>query len=68
MLRTVVAWVPIACQAFRDYRLGAVTLSTQMLAVVKRMLRGEAVDQAGSGLNRREWAELMAALGRNLDP
>jgi thymidylate synthase (FAD) len=65
MLETVAAWVPLACQAFRDYQLGAVTLSAQMLAVVRRMLAGEAVVQAQSGLNRREWAELMAALGRD---
>jgi thymidylate synthase (FAD) len=65
MLRTVAAWVPVAHQAFLDYRLGAVTLSAQMLTAVRRMLAGEAVDQANSGLNRREWAELMAALGRN---
>jgi thymidylate synthase (FAD) len=65
MLTTVEAWVPVACQAFRDYRLGAVTLSAQMLAAVRRMLAGEAVDQPNSGLNRREWVELMAALGRD---
>jgi thymidylate synthase (FAD) len=35
-----------------------------MLAVVRRMLAGEAVDQASSGLNRREWTELLAALGQ----
>ena len=64
MLNTVEAWVPRACAAFRDYRLGAVTLSAQMLAVVKRMLEGEAVDQPSSGLNRREWTELMGSLGR----
>ncbi|MGE0415858.1 MAG: FAD-dependent thymidylate synthase [Acetobacteraceae bacterium] len=63
MLATVDAWVPLAAAAFRDYRLGAVTLSAQMLDVVKRRLAGEAVDQANSGLNRREWSELMAALG-----
>ncbi len=62
MLGTVAAWVPVAHQAFLDYRLGAVTLSAQMLAVVRRMLAGEAVEQPVSGLNRREWAELMAAL------
>ena len=62
MLGTVAAWVPVAHQAFLDYRLGAVTLSAQMLAVVRRMLAGEAVDQSNSGLNRREWAELAAAL------
>ena len=57
MLRMAEAWVPIACAAFRDYRLGAVTLSAPMVAVVKRMLAGEAVTQETSGLNRREWAE-----------
>ena len=64
MLKTVDAWVPLAAQAFRDYRLGAVTLSAQMLAVVKRMLGGEAVALSDSGLNRREWGELMGVLGR----
>lgn len=64
MLQTVEAWVPVACKAFRDYRLGAVTLSAPMLAVVRRMLAGESVALEGSGLNRREWTELMAALGR----
>jgi thymidylate synthase (FAD) len=58
------AWVPIAHQAFLDYRLGAVTLSAQMLEAVRRMVAGEAVTQGDSGLNRREWGELMAALGR----
>jgi len=63
MLGTVAAWVPVAHQAFLDYRLGAVTLSAQMLTVVRRMLAGESVEQPDSGLNRREWAELVAALG-----
>jgi thymidylate synthase (FAD) len=65
MLGTVAAWVPVAHQAFLDYRLGAVTLSAQMLAVVRRKLAGEPVEQANSGLNRREWDELMAALKSN---
>ena len=47
-----------------DYRLGAVTLSAQMLAVVRRLLAGEAVEQGGSGLSKREWRELMEQLGR----
>jgi thymidylate synthase (FAD) len=64
MLKTVEAWVPIAHQAFLDYRLGAVTLSAQMLTAVRRMVAGEVVTQADSGLNRREWAELMGALAR----
>ena len=64
MIAATRAWVPVACQAFEDYRMGAVTLSAQMLAVVQRMLAGEEVAQAGSGLSRREWTELMAALGK----
>ncbi len=47
IMRTVEAWVPLCFEAFRDYRLGAATLSAQMLAVVRRMLAGEAVSQEG---------------------
>jgi thymidylate synthase (FAD) len=64
MMQTVEAWVPASAEAFRDYRLGAVTFSAGMLAIVRRMLAGEAVTQAGSGLSPREWRELMATLGR----
>jgi thymidylate synthase (FAD) len=64
MLVMTEAWVPIAAAAFRDYRLGAVTLSAQMVAVLKRMLAGEAVTQETSGLNRREWVEFAAQFGQ----
>ena len=64
MLRSVEAWVPMTWRAFRDYRLGAATFSAPMLAVLRRMLAGEAVEQAESGLSKREWAEMQAVLGR----
>jgi thymidylate synthase (FAD) len=64
MAATVEAWVPATFAAFRDYRLGAATFSAAMLAVLRRMLAGEAVAQAGSGLSKREWAEMMGVLGR----
>jgi thymidylate synthase (FAD) len=64
MAKTVEAWVPATTAAFRDYRLGAVTFSAGMMAVLRRMLAGEAVAQEGSGLSKREWAEMMAALER----
>ena len=63
MLRITEAWVPIATQAFRDYRLGAVTLSAQMVAVLRRMLAGEMVASETSGLSKREWAEFTGAIG-----
>ncbi len=64
MLDMVQAWVPLSYKAFCDYRLGAVTFSAKMMEILRRMLAGEAVEQAGSGLSKREWAEMMAALGR----
>ncbi|HYI82425.1 MAG TPA: FAD-dependent thymidylate synthase, partial [Acetobacteraceae bacterium] len=64
MLRTVAAWVPMAFEAFRDYRMGAVALSAQMLDVVRRMVAGESVSPEASGLSKREWRELMEMLGR----
>jgi thymidylate synthase (FAD) len=64
MLEMVKRWVPLAYQAFMDYRLGAVEMSAPGLDVVKRMLAGEAVEQKDSGLSPREWRELMAVLGR----
>ena len=64
MLRSVEAWVPATYAAFKDYRMGAVTLSAGMLDVVRRMLGGEPVDQSSSALSKREWVELMTAIGR----
>jgi thymidylate synthase (FAD) len=64
MLETVRAWVPMCFEAFRDYRMGAVTFSAQMLSVVRRMLAGETVPPDDSGLSKREWRELMDMLGR----
>jgi thymidylate synthase (FAD) len=64
IMETVKAWVPAAYEAFLDYRLGAVTFSAQMLSVLKRMLTGETVEQATSGLSKREWAEMMQSLAR----
>jgi len=64
MLESLRAWVPLTCAAFEEYRHGAVTLSASMVAVLRRMLAGEAVDQPGSGLSKREWQEMMVAVGR----
>jgi len=60
----VQAWVPMAFEAFRDYRMGAVTFSAQMMAILRRMLAGEKVTQESSGLSKREWREMMEMLGQ----
>ena len=53
-----------ACNAFEQYCMGAVTISKAGLAVVQRLLAGEKVDQASSGMSAREWRELMDSLGQ----
>ncbi|PCH75445.1 MAG: thymidylate synthase (FAD) [Rhodobacteraceae bacterium] len=50
-------WVPFAYKAFADYRLGAVTMSSQMVDCMRRMLKGETVTQETSGMSAREWRE-----------
>jgi thymidylate synthase (FAD) len=64
MLETVRRWLPLTCEAFEDYVRGGARLSAKGLEVVRRLLAGEAVTQAASGLSKREWRELMATLGR----
>jgi thymidylate synthase (FAD) len=64
MIGTLERWVPLVAEAFRQYRIGGALLSANALAVVKKMLAGESVDQAASGMSKREWSELMQVLGR----
>ncbi|MEL6278424.1 MAG: FAD-dependent thymidylate synthase [Pseudomonadota bacterium] len=58
------AWVPMAWEAFEDYRLTAEQFSGPAMAVLKRMLAGETVTQADSGLSAGEWRELQGVLGK----
>ena len=62
MLDVLARWMPITYEAFREYRMGGLHLSATGLAIVRRMLAGEAVTQETSGLTKREWAELVASL------
>ena len=65
MLETLRRWVPATYAAFESYVLEGAQLSGGGLAVVRRLLAGERVTQAESGLSKREWRELMATLGRS---
>jgi thymidylate synthase (FAD) len=62
MLGILKKWVPLTYEAFVDHRLDAVTFSGPALAVIRRLLRGESVSPEQSGLGKREWSELTAAL------
>jgi thymidylate synthase (FAD) len=63
MLDSLQRWVPLTHAAFLEYRMNAALISATGLKVIRRMLNGEAADQASSGLSAREWRELMATLG-----
>jgi thymidylate synthase (FAD) len=65
LLDVVRRWVPLTCAAFEDYRLHAAELSGKALAALRRILAGEDVTQADSGLSAREWRELQAHLHRD---
>jgi thymidylate synthase (FAD) len=67
MLDVMRRWVPLCHEAFVQHRLHAVTLSAGAIEVVKRLLAGEKVTQATSGLGKREWVELQASLGLEKD-
>jgi len=64
MLGMMERWVPMTAEAFYQYRMGGAHISQKGLAAVKRLLAGETVSQAESGLSKREWTELMETLGR----
>ena len=67
MLETVKRWCPITFQAFMDYRVGGLALSSKALIVVKQLLAGGHMTQEESGMSKREWRELMVSLERPLD-
>jgi thymidylate synthase (FAD) len=64
MIDTLEKWVPLTAEAFRQHRLGGAQLSASALEVVKQLIAGKKVTQEESGLSKREWAELMEALGK----
>jgi len=61
--QVVADWVPFACKAFEDYRMGGATLSATALGCVRRMLAGEDVRQDNSGMSAGEWREFQQLIG-----
>lgn len=58
ILNIMKAWVPLAFDAFEEYRLGAAQLSATGVRLVQRRLAGEKITFEQSGLSKREWIEL----------
>ena len=62
MLDIVKAWVPFVYEAFIEHRKNGANISKTGLEIVRKMVKGEKVDQECSGLSKREWDELMTIL------
>ncbi len=62
MLDLVQKWVPHCFEAFMKHRKDGKELSNKALEVIKKMVKGEKVDQENSGLSVREWGELTSLL------
>ena len=63
MMNTVAKWVPTTYEAFVDYRVGGLEISSKGKAVIQKMIKGEKCDLKTSGLSKREWNELMDSFG-----
>lgn len=66
MIDTVSRWVPLAYEAFLEHRHHSVQLSRTALSVVQKLIKGERVTLADSGLSAREARELEAKIGVHL--
>ncbi len=59
MLEILKAWMPMTHHAFMEYKMGATHLSKTATDIIRRRLKGEAIDAKSSGLSAREWGELV---------
>lgn len=63
LLEIIRAWVPATYEAFLDYRMHSVQLSSKAVAVIQKRLAGTSMSQEESGLSKREWKELVSVFG-----
>ena len=65
MLNTLKKWVPTTYEAFLDYRIGGIELSSKGKTVIQKIINNEEVELENSGLSKREWNELMDGMNLN---
>jgi len=66
MLDIFKRWLPASYDAFVNYRMGGASLSAKGLNCLRRMLAGEEVTQASSGMSKGEWAEFVISMALKL--
>ncbi len=58
MMDIVKKWVPIAADAFEDYRIGGTEVSAKEINLLKKLIKGENASYEEEGISKREWSEL----------
>ena len=66
MLDILKAWVPYTFEAFEEHMLKGARFSGKGVEAIRKMINGEKIDQESSGMNKREWGEMIAALKLDL--
>ena len=61
LIEILKVWVPLAYEAFCEYRLNSHSFSASAVKVIQKWIQGENVTQSESGMSAREWKELMNA-------
>ena len=61
MLNSLKRWVPITYEAFMDYRVGGLEISSKGRKILKKLITGEKISIEESALSKREWNELMTS-------
>ena len=65
MMDIVKKWVPIAADAFEDYRIGGTEVSAKEISLLKKLLKGEHASFEDEGISKREWSELQKKFDLN---
>lgn len=66
MLDIIKKWVPMTYNAFLEYRLESACISKKGLEVIRKSIKGEKLTREESGINQREWNELMSILSEHV--
>ncbi len=64
MIDVLKRWLPITYEAFKNYRIGGVSISAKGLAALRQMLDGVQVTAESSGMSKGEWNEFTQLINK----
>lgn len=63
MMDILKLWMPMTYNSFLKHKVNSLNLSQDGVEAVKRMLLGERLNEENCGMSKRDWRELVEALG-----